>query len=86
MTESQSPRWCHSTQDYNEYTNNHYHNIDDVESIIPDWFFPTYCDECKKYTESTNNIKSQHLSHKILITCNYCQNILKTFNSTELRC
>ena len=24
-----SPRWCYPTQDYIEYTNKHYHNIDD---------------------------------------------------------
>ena len=35
-----SPGWCFSTENYNEYLNKHYHNIeDDVVKIIPDWFF-----------------------------------------------
>ena len=33
-----SPRWCYTTQDYNECTNKHYHNIDD-EKIFPIGFF-----------------------------------------------
>ena len=34
-----SPRWCYSTEDYIEYTNKQYHNIDGGdEKIFPDWF------------------------------------------------
>ena len=34
-----SPRWCVSTENYNEYKNKHYPNInDDDEKMIPDWF------------------------------------------------
>ena len=44
-----SRRWCNSTQDYHEYTNNFYQNIHDDEKLIHDWFYLFYCDECKKY-------------------------------------
>ena len=29
VLESQSPKWCYSTKDYNEWINNYYHNTDD---------------------------------------------------------
>ena len=67
-----SPGWCVSTEDYNEYIKKHCHNIDDDdEKIIPDWFYLRFCDECEKYIEFTNNKCSHHLSHRILVTCNY---------------
>ena len=48
-----SPSYCSSTQDYNEWTNNRYHNTDNSDDgkIIPKWFYLTlsYCDECEKY-------------------------------------
>ena len=36
-----SPRICFSTEDYNEWMNEHYskNNDDDDEKIIPKWFF-----------------------------------------------
>ena len=36
-----SPRFCFSTEDYNEWMNQHYpnnKNDDDDEKLIPDWF------------------------------------------------
>ena len=41
VLESQSPRWCYSTEEYNERQNKHYRNTDDsdVEKINPEWFF-----------------------------------------------
>ena len=35
-----SPRMCFSAEDYNEWMNNHYHNIEDGddEKIIPNGF------------------------------------------------
>ena len=31
MLDSQSPRWCYSTEKYNERQNDHYHNTDDSD-------------------------------------------------------
>ena len=59
------------------------------EKLMPDWFFLNllYCDECKKYIEFVvDNKCSNHRSHKLLLTCNYCQNDFKTFNGREVRC
>ena len=82
-----SPRWCFSTQDYIEHTINYYQKInDDDEKIIPDWFDLLYCEECKNYIEITKNICSQHLSDRILVTCYYYQNDLKTFKAREVKC
>ena len=54
-----SPRFCFSTQDYNEWMNKHYPNNDDddEEKIIPKWFYLKlpYCDECEKYIEFVDN-------------------------------
>ena len=46
-----SPRFCFSTEEYNEWMNEHYHKIDDDndDKIIPKWFYLPYCDECEKY-------------------------------------
>ena len=35
VLDSQSPRWCYSTEEFNERQNKHYHNTDDsdVEKI-----------------------------------------------------
>ena len=83
-----SPRYCFSTQDYNEWMNKHYPNTDDDEKIIPNWFYLNlpYCEECEKYIEFVDNKCSNHRSHRLLITCNYCQKDFKTFNDREVRC
>ena len=73
------------TQNYNEYTNSYYYKIED-EKLNPDWFYLLSCDECEKHTECTKNICSQHLSHRISVTCNLCQNSFRTFNAKEVRC
>ena len=80
-----SPKMCFSTQDYNEWMNKHYPNSkdDDVEKIIRKRF---YCDECEKYTEFVDNKCSNFRSHRLLSTCNYCQNDFKTFNNRDVRC
>ena len=38
-----SPRFCFSTEEYNEWMNEHYHKIDDDndDKIIPKWFLFT---------------------------------------------
>ena len=48
-----SPKTCFSTEDYNEWMNEHYNNKndDDEEKIIPKWFYLPYCDDCEKYRE-----------------------------------
>ena len=54
-----SPRFCFSTEDYNEWMNKHYHNTDksDDERIIPKRFYLNlpYCDECEKYIDFVDN-------------------------------
>ena len=66
--------------------NEHYSNSD--EKIFPDWFYLNlpYCDECEKNIEFVDNKCSNHQSHKLLVTCNYCQKDFKTFNSRKVRC
>ena len=76
--------------------NKHYPNSDDDddddddddEKIIPKWFSLNlpYCDECIKNIEFVDNKCSNHRSHRLLVTCNYCQNDFKTFNSRKVRC
>ena len=85
-----SPRYCFSTQDYNEWMNNHYPNTDksDDERIIPKWFCLNlpYCDECGKYIEFVDGVCSNYRSHKLLVTCNYCQKDFKTSDNRQVRC
>ena len=83
-----SPGFCFSTEDYNEWMNKHYPNNNDDEKIIPDWFYLNlfYCDECKKYIDFVDGVCSNHQSHKLLVTCNYCQKDFKTFDNREVRC
>ena len=83
-----SPRYCFSTQDYNEWMNKHYPNSDDDEKIIPKGFYLNlpYCEECEKYIEFVDNKCTNYQSHRLLLTCNYCQNDFKTFNDREVRC
>ena len=96
MTASESPRFCLSTEDYREQcelrdyykqTRNYCTNTIG-EKLIPDWFYLNsfYCDECEKYIEFVDGVCSNHQSHRLLITCNYCQNHFKTFNDREVRC
>ena len=82
MIESQSPRYCYSTEDYNEKRNDYTNIIE--KKVIPDWFYLPYCDECEKYIEFVNNIRSNHRSHRPLVTCNYCLKDFKTFNKRQL--
>ena len=82
-----SPGYCFSTEYYNEWINKHDHNTDDEENdekIFPKWFYLLFCDECKKYREFTNIICSHHLSHRTVITCNFCQNHFERFNDREV--
>ena len=54
MIRGQSPRYCLSTEDYNEAKHElerdsystKYNNIME-EKLIPDWFYLPYCDVCK---------------------------------------
>ena len=91
-----SPRFCRSTEDYRElcelqeYLKNKRsfctHTI--KEKLTPDWFYLKlpYCDECEKYIEFVDNKCSIYWSHRLLVTCNYCQNDLKTFTDRKVRC
>ena len=85
-----SPRYCFSTHDYNEWMNNYHQNTDnsDVEKLILHWFYLNlpHCDECEKYIEFEDDKCSNHRSHRILVTCIYCQNDFKTFNNRQVRC
>ena len=91
MIESRSPRYCFSSEDYKEATRDSYSSkYDDniEEKLIPDWFYLNlpYFDECEKYIEFVDSVCSNYRSHKLLVTCNYCQNDFKTFNDREVRC
>ena len=86
-----SPKYCFSTQEYNEWMNKHYHNNDDDnddEKIIPKWFYLILpnCDECEKYIQFVDNKCSNYRSHRLLVTRNYCQKDFKTFNNRHIRC
>ena len=92
MIESRSPRFCFSSEDYKEATRDSYSSKydDDIieEKLIPDWFYLNlpYCDECRYYIKFVDGLCSNHQSHKILVTCNYCQKDFKTFNDRQVRC
>ena len=85
-----SSGFCISTEDYNNWINDHYPNTDknDDERIIPKWFYLNlhYCDECKKYIEFVDDVCSNYQSHKLVVTCNYCQKDFKTFDNRKVRC
>ena len=58
-----------------------------MQKLFLDWFyFLFFCDKCEEFIEFTNFISSQQLSHRSLVTCNFRQNGLKTFNTWEVRC
>ena len=91
MITSRSPRYCFSSEEYKEalrdsYSSEYNDNID--EKLIPDWFYLNlpYCDEFKKYIEFVDNKCSNYRSHKLLVTCNYCQKNFKTFDNRKVRC
>ena len=93
MIESRSPRYCFSSEDYKEAMRDSYsysskHNNLIEEKLIPDWFYLNlpYCDECEKYIEFVDGVCSNYRSHRLLITCNYCQKDFKTFNNKDVRC
>ena len=91
-----SPRFCLSTEDYREQCElqNYYKNIGNnhakiiEEKLIPDWFYLNlpYCDECKKYIKFVDGVCSNYQSHRLLVTCNYCQKDFKTFDNRQVRC
>ena len=96
MMESESPRFCLTTEDYREecekrdfYKNMRIYCTNTIEEkLIPDWFYlnSSYCDECEKYIEFIDNKCSNYQSHRLLVTCNYCQKDFKTFNDRQVRC
>ena len=91
MIESRSPRYCFSKEEYKEAIRESYSSkCNDIieETLIPDWFYLNlpYCDECKKYIEFVDGVCSNYRSHKLLVTCNYCQKDFKTFNDRQVRC
>ena len=91
-----SPRFCLSTEDYREQCElqDYYKNMRNYctniieEKLIPDWFYLNlpYCDECEKYIEFVDGVCYNHRSHRLLVTCHFCQNDFKTFNSRKVRC
>ena len=89
--ESRSPRYCFSSEEYKEAIRDSYSSKynDIIEgTLIPDWFYLNlpYCDECKKYIEFVDGVCSIYRSHKLLVTCNFCQKNFKTFNDRQVRC
>ena len=80
---------CFSTQDYNEWVNDHYdNNDDDDKKVNPKWFYSNllHCDEFEKYIEFVDKKCCNYRSHRLLVTCNSCQNDFRTFNSRKVRC
>ena len=91
MIESRSPRYCFSSEEYKEATRDSYSSkYNDVieEKLIPDWFYLnlSYCDECEKYIKFIDGVCSSYQSHRLLVTCNYCQKDFKTFDNRQVRC
>ena len=67
--------------------NKSYHINDDVEEkMFPIWFYSSFGDECGKSRDPTKKICSHHRSHRLSVTCIYCQNNFKTFKDRKLRC
>ena len=58
---------------------------DDDKKIIPKWFYLPYCVESENFREFTNDICSRNRLHRILVTCSYCQNDIKTCKDREVR-
>ena len=58
------------------------------EKLIPGWFYLNlpYFDECKNYIKFVDNKCSNYRSHKLLVTCKYCQKDFKTFDNRQIRC
>ena len=91
MIESRSPRYCFSSEEYKEAIRDSYSGkYNDIieETLIPNWFYLNlpFCDECKKYIEFVDGVCSNYQSHRLLVTCNYCQKDFKTFNDRQVRC
>ena len=91
MITSRSPRYCFSSEEYKEAIRDSYsskYNVIIEEKLIPDWFYLylPYCDECEKYIEFVDGVCSIHQSHKLLVTCNFCQKDFKTFDNRKVRC
>ena len=91
MIESRSPRYCFSSEEYKEAIRDSYSSkYNDIieETLIPNWFYLNlpFCDECKKYIEFVDGVCSNYQSHRLLVTCNYCQKDFKTFNDRQVRC
>ena len=72
-----SPGFCISTQDYNEWMDKHYPNNENKKF---------YCDDCERNMEFYGDKCSNYHSHRVLVTCNYCQKDFKTHSSRDLRC
>ena len=88
---SRSPRYCFSSEENKEAIRDSYSSkYNDIieEKFIPDWFYLNlpFCDECEKNIEFVDGVCSNHQSHKLLVTCNYCQKDFKTYNNRQVRC
>ena len=91
MITSRSPRYCFLSEEYKEAIRDSYSSkYNDIieEKLIPDWFYLNllYCEKCKKYIEFVDAVCSNHRSHRILVTCNFCQKAFKKFNCRKVRC
>ena len=91
MITLRSPRYCFSSEEYKEAIRDSYSSkYNDIieEKLIPDWLYLNlpYCVECEKYIEFVDGVCSNHQSHKLLGTGNYCQKDFKTFDNRKIRC
>ena len=64
------PRWCLSTEDYNERQNDYTNIIE--EKMVSEWFYWTYCVDCEEHREFTNNVCPYQATHKVSISCDKC--------------
>ena len=91
MITSRSPRYCFSSEEYKEAIRDSYSSkYKDIieEKLIPGWFYLNlpYCDEGEKYIEFVDGVCSNYRSHKLLVTCNYCQKDFETIDNRKVRC
>ena len=77
MLEWQSPRCCFSTEENNERENNQTITIEG--KIIPEWFYWTFCVDCREYREFTNNVCPYQHTHKVSLSFGNCRNVYNQY-------
>ena len=73
VLDSQSPRWCFSTEDYNERLKGQPITIE--EKIFLVWCYLPYSDVFEQYREFTNNMCPYRFTHKVPLSCVNCEKV-----------